>query len=244
VFIAFTAEERGLIGSAHYVSHPVVPLEKTIAMINLDMVGRLSDDKLTVFGTGTAKRWDELLGALAEQHGFELTSRPDGFGPSDQSSFYARKIPVLHFFTGNHSDYHRPSDDSDKVNVAGMRRVVDLIEQVVVDVAEEETRPQYVAVERPNPQRRAGSRPYFGSIPDFGRNEEGYAIQGVGPGSPAEEGGLKGGDVIIKLGDRNVGGLEDFDAALRVYKPGETVGVVVRRDGKAVTLKVTLGKPR
>jgi hypothetical protein len=244
VFIAFTAEERGLIGSAHYVSHPVVPLDETVAMINLDMVGRLTDDKLTIFGTGTAKRWESLLAPLAEQHHLVLTSRPDGFGPSDQSSFYAHQIPVLHFFTGNHSDYHRPSDDVDKINVEGMRRVVDLIEQVIVDVAQTEARPQYVAVARPNPQRRAGSRPYFGSIPDFGRNEKGYAIQGVGPGSPADQGGLKGGDVIVKLGDRNIGGLEDFDAALRAYKPGETVPVVVQRDGKPLTLKVTLGRPR
>src|SRR5262249_4477213 len=138
VFIAFTGEERGLLGSAHYVRQPRFPLEKTIAMFNLDMVGRLNEEKLAVYCTGTAGGFDSLVERLCSQRGFQLTKHEGGYGPSDHSSFYSKKIPVLHLFTGNHSDYHRPSDDADKLNISGMRRVADLLVDLVeaVDASE------------------------------------------------------------------------------------------------------------
>jgi len=244
VFIAFTAEEAGLIGSAEYVKNPVFPLEKTIAMFNMDMVGRLNEDKLTVFGTGTAPEWPALLKRLAPEHRLEVIEKPEGFGPSDHSSFYGKKIPVLHFFTGTHTDYHRPSDDWDKINVEGMKRVTNLIEQVVAETAAMKERPEYIAVQATATPLREGSRPYFGSIPDFGGTDPGYALSGVSPGSPADKGGLKGGDRLIRLGQQKIDNLDDFDLALRKFSPGETVDVVVIRDGKEVTLKVTLEKPR
>ncbi|MGQ0636462.1 MAG: M20/M25/M40 family metallo-hydrolase, partial [Planctomycetaceae bacterium] len=144
VFIAFTGEETGLIGSARYTREPLFPLDKTVAMLNMDMVGRLKDDKLTVFGTGTSSVWDDLLKRLGREYGFELIFKPEGFGPSDHSSFYAKQVPVLHFFTGNHGDYHRPSDDWDKLNIPGEERVVSLIEKLIVDVAPAPARPPYV----------------------------------------------------------------------------------------------------
>ena len=244
VFIAFTAEELGLIGSARYVREPLFPLDKTIAMFNMDMVGRLKDNKLTVFGTGTAPVWKPLIEELGQKYEFQVTQKPDGFGPSDHSSFYAKKIPVLHFFTGTHSDYHRPSDDVDLINAAGMRRVVALIEDAVLRTLDTPDRPEYVAVKQSGPARRGGSRPYFGSIPDFGREGRGYHISGVAPGSPAAKGGLKGGDAIVGLGDSRVSGLGDFDLALRKYKQDDEVKVTVLRDGKEVELTVILGKPR
>lgn len=244
VFIAFTAEERGLIGSEHYVKEPIFPLEKTIAMFNMDMVGRLKDDRLTIFGTGTAPRWSGLVEKLAEQQGFKLSMKPDGYGPSDQSSFYGKEIPVLHFFTGTHSDYHRPSDDWDKINFEGMTRVTDMIEAIVTETALEADRPQYVKVERKTTAPRGGSRPYFGSIPDFGTESEGYSISGVSAGSPADRGGLRGGDSIVQLGDQKIESLDDFDLALRRLSPGDEVEVVVLRDGQRVNLKVTLAKPK
>lgn len=243
VFIAFTGEERGLLGSAHYVKNPVFPLEKTVAMFNMDMVGRLRDDKLTVFGSGTAERWEKTLKKLGEQHELNLTLKPGGFGPSDHSSFYAKKISVLHLFTGTHGDYHRPGDDWDKVNYGGMARVVAFLEEMVLRTAGQAETPQYVAIKRKTPQR-SGSRPYFGSIPDFGSQTDGYAISGVSPGSPADKAGLKGGDSIVKLGEYKIGGLEDFDLALRKYSPGDEVKVVVQRDGEKKTLKVTLAEPK
>ncbi|RMG41004.1 MAG: M20/M25/M40 family metallo-hydrolase [Planctomycetota bacterium] len=244
VFIAFTAEERGLLGSSYYVRHPVFPLEKTIAMFNMDMVGRLRDDKLIVMGSGTAKQWEPLLKRLAPRYGLNLKLTPDGFGPSDHASFYARKIPVLHLFTGNHADYHRPSDDWQKINAEGMARIVGLLKDIVLEVAAAPQRPEYVAVARPSRPARTGDRPYFGSIPDFGGDQPGYAISGVAPGSPAEKAGLKGGDVIVKLNDIKIGNLEDFDLALRRFSAGDTVKVEVLRDGKRLTFEVTLGAPR
>ena len=220
------------------------PLDKTVAMINMDMVGRLNDDKLTIFGSGTAKRWDGLLDALGKEYGFKVTKKPDGFGPSDQSSFYGKKIPVLHFFTGTHSDYHRPGDDWDKINTVGMRRVVDMIERTILNTADTTERPQYVAVESSNDARRSGNRPYFGSIPDFGQETPGYPLMGVSPGSPAEKAGMQGGDVIVEIDKKKIGNLSDFDLALRRYKPGDTIAVTIRRDDETMTLDVTLDKPR
>jgi hypothetical protein len=244
VFIAFTAEERGLFGSAHYVREPVFPLDKTVAMFNLDMIGRLRDDKLTVFGTGTSPTWKELADELGGRHGLEIVPQPEGFGPSDHHSFYGKQIPVLHFFTNSHSDYHRPSDDWDKVNVPGMRRIVDFIEDFTLATLARSERPEYVEVKGRAIIGRSGDRPYFGSIPDFASEQPGYLLQGVSPGSPAAQAGLKGGDRIINFGGQKIGNLEDFDLALRKFSAGDQVDVVVVRDGDEVALKVTLGRPR
>jgi hypothetical protein len=244
VFIAFTAEELGLIGSARYVKEPVFPLDKTICMFNMDMVGRMQDDKLTIYGTGTTPRWEPELKALNEQAKFKLAFKPEGFGPSDHSSFYGKKMPVLHFFTNNHPDYHRPGDDWEKINIEGMARVIDLIEQIVVQTIDNPERPAYVEVKQPQGMARGGNRPYFGTIPDFGSDAPGYSISGAAPGSPAERGGIKGGDRIVSLGGNKVTGLDDFDLALRKFKAGEEVAVTVIRDGKEVALKVTLDPPR
>lgn len=243
VFIAFSGEERGLLGSIYYVKHPLVPLDKTVAMINMDMVGRLQDDKLTVFGTGTSPFWGGILEAAAKPEHLELSLKPEGFGPSDHSSFYAREIPVLHLFTGTHSDYHRPGDDWDKINYEGMSRVTDFVQELVQDVAEAKERPVYVQVQGRASIERSGSRPYFGSIPDFSSDANGYAIQGVSPGSPADKAGVKGGDVIVELGGNKIGSLDDFDLALRKFSAGEDVEVVVRRKGEEVKLHVTLAQP-
>lgn len=244
VFIAFTAEERGLIGSAKYVAEPVFPLEKTIAMYNMDMVGRLRDDKLTVFGIGTAPTFKADVTRFGETREFKLSLKPEGFGPSDQSSFYAKKIPVLHFFTGTHSDYHRPGDDWDKINVTGMTRIAGLVQDVVVHTADTQKPPEYLEVTSKATVQRGGSRPYFGSIPDFGSDKEGYAISGVAPNSPAKKAGLLGGDHIIQFGDAKITDLNDFDAALRNYAAGDAVDITVDRDGEKVKLKVTLAKPK
>jgi membrane-associated protease RseP (regulator of RpoE activity) len=212
-------------------------------MYNLDMVGRLTENKLQVFGTGTAKEFEPLVDKLCQQYGFELAKHPGGFGPSDHSSFYAKKIPVLHLFTGTHSDYHRPSDDTPKINVEGMRRVADLLVDVVQATDAADQKPTYIEIKRVEGIGGGDSdRPYFGSIPDYGGNAEGLLLSGVVEGGPAEKGGLKGGDVVIKFGDSKVSGIEDFDSALRKYKPGDKVKVTVLRDGKSVELEVTLSR--
>jgi hypothetical protein len=198
-----------------------------------------------VYGTGTAKELEPLVDRLGEKHGFALTKHPQGFGPSDHSSFYAKQIPVLHFFTGLHSDYHRPSDDSPLLNVDGMRRVSQMVADSIVELANAGERPKYIEVKgSADPNRGGGDRPYFGSIPDFSQAQPGYAISGTTADSPAAKGGLKGGDVILKFGESKIGNLEDFDSALRKHKAGDKVPVVVRREGQELTLEVVLEAPR
>jgi hypothetical protein len=244
VFIAFTGEERGLYGSGHYVKDPLVPLDKTIAMLNLDMVGRLTDDKLIIYGNGTATEWDKLLDKLNAEHSFQVTRHPEGYGPSDHSSFYAKQIPVLFFFTGTHKQYHRPSDTFDTINVDGMRRVADLVADAVEAIAEADARPTYQEVAGGSQFTKTGTRPYFGSIPDFSEDQPGYTLMGVSKDGPAETAGIKSGDTILKLGTYPIANLEDFDNALRKFKAGDRVRVLVKRGDKEQTFEVTLEPPR
>jgi hypothetical protein len=243
LFIAFSGEERGLLGSAHYTANPAVPLADTVAMVNLDMVGRLDGNKVIVHGTGTGTGFDALIDRLVAARGLEVAKEPGGFGPSDHSSFYAKKIPVFHIFTGSHADYHRPTDTADRVNYEGLTRLADLVTDVVRELAEAAERPAYIEVASTQ-FARGGDRPYFGSIPDFGKPGGGYAISGVSKDSPAARGGLEGGDLIVRLGGSAVTNLDDFDSALRKHKGGDAVPVVVVRGGVEVTLEVTLDPPR
>lgn len=244
VFMAFTGEERGLLGSAHYVKKPLFPLEQTVVMFNLDMIGRMEQSKLTVYGTGTSHFWDKRVDEAGKTSGLTLIKKPEGFGPSDHSSFYAVKIPVLHVFGGLHSDYHRPSDDVEKLNVPGMRQATDFFETLILQAALAPARPDYIEIAGKAEIERTGSRPYFGTIPDFNSDQKGFALMGVAPGGPADKAGIKGGDVIIQVGEHKIGSLDDFDLALRKFKAGDQVDVTVRRAGQEVILKVTLGKPR
>jgi acetylornithine deacetylase/succinyl-diaminopimelate desuccinylase-like protein len=247
VFIAFTGEEKGLLGSAHYVRQPRYPLESTIAMINLDMVGRLDGDKLAVYGTGTAEEFDPLVERLAKEHHFTLTKHAGGYGPSDHNSFYTKKIPVLHFFTGTHKDYHRPSDDTEKLNIPGMRRVSELVTELVRTIDQASSRPTYVEIRKVESLAGPGDgeRPSFGSMPAYPNPvKDGVLLEAVMEGSPADKAGIKGGDVLVKFGEMKVTVLEDFEAALRQHKPGNQVKVIVRRDEKLIEAEVTLARRR
>ncbi|HEX4147385.1 MAG TPA: M20/M25/M40 family metallo-hydrolase, partial [Pirellulales bacterium] len=233
VFLAFTGEERGLLGSAYYCRHPLFPLDRTVAMLNMDMVGRLSDAKLTVQGADTAKEFGDVLDRANADKGFKITRQEGGLGPSDHASFYGHKIPVMHVFTGLHKDYHRPSDDFEKINVPGMRQVAQLVGDMAISLAEADSRPTYQKSKQGERMGGGGGdRPYFGSVPDFAPTEPGYGISDVAEGGPADKAGLKGGDIIIKLGESRIGNLEDFDSALRKHKGGDKVPVIVRRAGK------------
>ncbi len=248
VFIAFTGEEKGLLGSAHYVREPRFPLEKTIAMFNLDMVGRLRNDKLTVFGTSTAKAFDLLVSQACHEASLQVVKFEGALGrdqlSSDHVSFYNRKIPALHFFTGTHTDYHRPSDDADKVNVPGMRRIADVVVKIVEATDAAIERPQYVEVKQSSPSAHSvggvqGAS--LGTLPDYSAQVEGVALAGVRPGGPADKAGMKAGDVLVKLGESRIANLDDFMSALGKHKPGEEVPIVVKRGNKDVKLKATLG---
>jgi aminopeptidase YwaD len=241
VFICFSGEELGLFGSDHYVKHPVVPLAQTVAMLNMDMVGRLRDNKLIVIGSGTAKEWDSLLEETNRTAGFALAKSESGFGASDQQSFYTQNVPVLFFFPGTHSDYHTPTDTADKINAEGEAHVLQLVAACAEEIADNPVRPtfQRIKTSEQNAASR-GFRVYFGSVPDYAANVVGVQLNGVREGSPAEKGGLKAGDIIVKFGDRTIKNVYDYTYALQDHKPGDVVDVVVKRGGETVTLQVTL----
>ncbi|MEK6247639.1 MAG: M20/M25/M40 family metallo-hydrolase [Planctomycetales bacterium] len=242
VFIAFTGEERGLLGSAHYVNHPLFSLEDTVAMLNMDMVGRLKGNKLIINGTGTAEEFDLLVQRLNAQHDFKVVRKPSGYGPSDHASFYEKTIPVLHFFSGAHADYHRPSDDFEKLNIEGIRRISGLVADIATTITETDARPKYKKTKRP---RIAGGRwPYFGSRPDYGYEKPGVRMAGVSTDSPADRAGIQADDVIVQFGDARIGTVVDFANALSGHKAADKIDVVVVRDGQKITLPVILGPPR
>ncbi len=247
VFIAFSGEELGLLGSDWYVKHPLYPLSATEAMLNLDMVGRLTSDKLIVYGTGTATEFPALLDSLNWYAKFDLRPQPEGYGPSDQTSFYAAKVPVLHFFTDLHGDYHRSTDDWDKINAPGLIRVADFAAAMVTALGNRPGRLTFVDVPPPAPKGgvavTSGYGAYLGTVPDMASGEAGgVRISGVSKGSPAEVAGLQGGDLIVKIGDYDTPNLQEMTGALRAYKPGDKVVIVVQRNGEEKKLDVTLGK--
>ena len=248
VFMAFTGEERGLLGSKHYVKNPRFALENTIAMYNLDMVGRLKDNKLAVYGTSTAKHFDAMVEELSKQMGFVLTKYEGGFGPSDHSSFYSRKIPVLHFFTGTHTDYHRPSDDAEKLNIEGMRLVTDMLVEIIQRTDATDARPEYVEIKKFESivsSDGGGERTTsLGTMPDYNTKADGVVLELVMPGGPAEKAGLKPGDILVKFGDLKISNIEDFENALRTHKPGDKVKLKAKRGAEEVELEATLGTRR
>ncbi|HEX9728396.1 MAG TPA: M28 family peptidase [Gemmatimonadales bacterium] len=241
VFVAFTAEELGLIGSTYYTKHPVLPNDSAIAMINLDMVGRLDANKLMVFGTETAPEFDGLLDSLNAIHQFALEGSGDGWGRSDQQSFYAVDVPVLHLFTGTHVDYHRVTDDADKINADGAARVGRFAADLVWSLAGRVERPTYVAIPQPAPVA-GGYGAWLGTIPDMSESPGGVRLTGVRSGSPAEAAGILGGDIITRIGDHDVADLYGMTDALSAHKPGDVVTIVVLRDGQTLELTATLGQ--
>lgn len=242
LFLAFSGEELGLLGSAYYVKHPVVPLEQTVAMINMDMIGRMRDRKLIVYGIGTSPGFEALVQKYNNGE-FDLKLNKDGFGPSDHSSFYGAKIPVFHFFTDLHEDYHRPSDDTERIRSDEMQQVVRLIDTIALDLAGEPTRPEYMMVEPPRQMGEGrGFRTYVGTIPDYSEQANGMRLSGVREGSPAAKAGLQAGDVMIKFGKVDIKNVYDYTYALGAYKPGDEVEVTVMRGDKRVTCVVNLEK--
>jgi hypothetical protein len=244
VFIAFSGEEMGLYGSVHYCKEPLFPLADTVAMVNLDMVGRLradphtKKDKLIMEGTGTAREFPELLDRLNAKHDFQLKRVASGFGPSDHASFYAKQIPVLFFFTDDHADYHRPSDTADKINVAGMERVLAMAEDLITELATVPQRPRYVKVAG-GTAASPGDFPKIGIRPAYSDDKEGVLLDGVSDGGPAAKAGLKEGDRILELDGRPVKSLEGYMTLIRAHKKGQPIELSVLRDGKRLTVKVT-----
>lgn len=242
VFIAFTGEESGLLGSAYFVNRGTLPIGRLRAMINLDMVGRLGDGPLIVSGVGTATEWRGILDEVAAAEDVAMAYQTDGFGPSDHTSFYARDVPVLHFFTNTHSDYHKPSDDWERIDARGLNKVAAVVARVTRTLARPD---QLLTLQRgagaPPAPRSGGSRAYLGSVPDFTPVERGVLLGGVGPGSPAEQAGIRAGDIIVGLGEHDVADLQGLTDALTAHKPGDEVRVRLLRDGGERSVTVILG---
>ena len=284
VFIAFGGEEEGLLGSNYYVNHPIVPLANTVAMINMDMIGRMKNNKLIVGGVGTAQNWREsinlanasermIVTAIGEQtamepdsisssqraprsmpivisangrtivtlapaHPFELALSEDGFGPSDHSSFYARQIPVLFFWTGTHEDYHKPSDTADKINYEDEVRILNFVARLVRDIDADPKRPVYAVAKGPAAGRSTGFSVSLGTIPNYADSGDGLLLDGVRDDSPAAKAGIKAGDRIVKLAGRDVRNVYDYTAALGEMKAGQEYEVDLMRGRERLKLKI------
>ncbi len=238
VFVAFTAEELGTIGAMYYVEHPALPTDSAIAMVNFDMVGRMSGDSVIVGGTGSAPELVPLLESANASYGLNLVKQEDPWGSSDHAVFYGKETPVLHFYTNLHADYHTPADDWEKINVDGIVEIVALASDLVWAMATQTEGMTYVAVARP--ERTAGPRASLGTVPDMVTPGEGMRVQAVRAGTAADEAGLKSGDVILRIGDVEVKDIYGLQKALTTYKAGDTVTIVFLRDGERKETTATL----
>ncbi len=295
VFVAFGGEEEGLIGSSFYVQNPARPLGQTVAMLNMDMVGRLRGDVLNVGGVGTASEWRSIVeaenkvyavtldssitGGASEpkkeeakpggdnvkvseegRHAgaivvtgsngraavtatpserFALRLSEDGYGPSDHSAFYARRVPVLFFFTGSHEDYHKPSDTAERVNYEGEARVLAFVRDLVYEIQSRDERPTYAVAKSEANTRSTGFKVSLGTVPSYGDSTDGLKLDAVREGSPAAAAGLRAGDKIVKLAGRDVRNVYDYTQALSEMKAGQEYEVEVLREGQRLSMKIT-----
>ena len=285
VFIAFSGEEEGLLGSNYYVNHPLRPLENTVAMINMDMIGRMKNNKLIVGGVGTADGWRNVIDSSAKFWGIgvtpvpasygkplegTLTAKPespsaranqsangsltasldsiraldltlseDGYGPSDHSSFYAKKIPVLFLWTGTHEDYHKPSDTADKINYEDEAHILSFVARIIQSIDANSARPAYTVAKSESQGRTMGFRVYLGTIPNYADSGDGLLLDGVRDDSPAAKAGIKAGDRIVKLAGREVHNVYDYTYALGEMKAGQEYEVELVRGTERLKLRIT-----
>jgi aminopeptidase YwaD len=281
VFMAFSGEEEGLLGSNYYVTHPVLPLANTIAMINMDMIGRMKDRKVVIGGIGTAKEWRDIVNAsnqaqtmlvnvnatgsdiesanskgrpgipivtsangrtivtASSESAFDLTLQEDGYGPSDHSSFYSKQIPVLFFWTGTHSDYHKPSDTFDKINYEDEAKLLAFVTRIILALDRDEKRLTFTTAKSDATPRTGGFRVYLGTIPNYAETNDGLLLDGVREDSPAAKAGLKAGDKIVKIGSREIKNVYDYTFALGELKAGQEYPIEVMRGTERLSLKIT-----
>lgn len=237
LFFAISGEEQGLWGSNYYTNHPTINLSQVNYMINMDMVGRLDEERgIAVYGTGTAPNWDDLLNGV-NTDSLKLIRKPSGKGPSDHTSFYLKDIPVLHFFTGQHEDYHKPGDDTEKINFEGIKIVADMIERIVVAL---DGREKLVFQKT---KEEASDTPQFtvalGVMPDYLYDGVGMLIADVSENKPASRAGILRGDVVIRMGNRTITDMMSYMQALATFSAGDQATVVVDRDGEKLAFEVT-----
>ena len=253
VFILFSGEERGLLGSAHYCKNPLFPLKDTVAMINLDMVGRLRDDpkskkgSLEIGGVGSAKGFEALIDDLNKKFDFTIKKTRSGTGPSDHTSFYLKNVPVFFFFTGLHPEYHMPTDKPDTINFEGMAKIVDMVQELAASLSTDKEKPVYVAVKqgKDGPTGTPGGIPSIRFMPgDYDDDQSnGVLVGGVVPEGPAAKGGLKEGDWIIDIAGTPIRNMAGYMKAMGGQKGGEPLEFTVKRGDKKLPLKITPTPP-
>jgi hypothetical protein len=241
VFAAWSGEELGLLGSTAFLQSSAVDPESIVAYLNMDMVGRVNENKLSVQAVGSSPDWRGLIERKNVVAGFALALADDPYLPTDTTAFYLKKIPGLHFFSGTHEDYHRPTDTADRIEYAALTRVARFVESIASEIVGRGLKPAYAEVERSGSMEgsRDAMRVYLGTIPDYVANVKGLALGGVTAGSPADRGGLRAGDVIVEFGGIEIANIYDYTIALDSARVGEPVEVVVVRGGERVELTVT-----
>ena len=246
LFASFAGEELGLLGSAAWVKAPTRPIDKAVAMLNMDMIGRIKDGKVYIGGVGTGSTFQKVLDQAHDDSHLKFEYSQGGYESSDHTSFVTQKIPVLFFFSGLHGDYHRPSDTWEKIDPEAAARLLNVVATTALAIDDAAERPAFINVIEANPHAGGvpsgggGYGPYFGSIPDFSQTENGVRFSDVKPGSPAAKAGLKAGDVLVQFGDKPIKNLYDFTDALRRSEVGQVVPVTVLRDGKELKVDVKL----
>ena len=244
LFMTFAGEELGLFGSSHFVNHPTVPLDSIAAMINMDMIGRLANRPLNVMGAGTSPDLKTWVTEANKETGLNVAFSDGGHDGSDHISFNGKQIPILFFFSGLHSDYHRPSDTADKIDAKGAILVLSIVAGAAERMAGAPAKPQYTEVKEDRPPGGGGGGgaygTYFGSVPDFRDDLSGVLFADVHADSPAGKAGLKAGDLLVEFAGEPIKNLYDFTDALGAKKPGDVVAVVVKRNGQSVKVNVTL----
>ncbi len=235
LFIAFSGEEMGLLGSNYFVKNPTIDLTKANYMLNMDMVGRLRPDStLSISGVGTSPKWNQAL--QATNPGFKLVLSESGVGPSDHTSFYLQDLPVLHFFTGQHEDYHKPTDDSDKLNFKGMRLIGDYIMALITELDDDD---KLVFKKTKNESEEVPRfKVALGVVPDYLFDGKGMRIDGISEDRPAQKAGLQKGDVVVQLGDSTVVDMMSYMRALSVFDEGNKTKVIVERQGKKIQVDI------
>ncbi|MEZ4829132.1 MAG: M28 family peptidase [Bacteroidia bacterium] len=235
LFIAFTGEEKGLLGSKAFMENSPVPAEKINYMINMDMIGRLNENKtLVINGVGTSPAWKPAIESLS-CYDLKISTTESGIGPSDHTSFYLKDIPVLHFFSGTHSDYHKPSDDANKVNYSGMADIVSYIESLISEL-DSEGELAFTKTKEENNQNAPRFTVTMGIMPDYTFDGEGLKIDGVSEGKPAQKAGIQAGDIVLKLGEYPIRDMQSYMQALSIFKRGEKTSVILLREGKELEL--------
>jgi hypothetical protein len=250
LFLCFAGEEEGLLGSAYFANHPLEPLGEASAMINMDMIGRLRNNKVYVGGIDSGSTFKPIVEKAAKDYGLDDDLTGSGVdGSSDHTSFLVKGVPTLFFFSGLHSDYHKPSDTWDKINADDAVKLLGEVDEIAVTLADAAERPVFVRLQPtahngdlPGGSSSSGYGPYFGSIPDFGGEVKGVRFSDVRDGSPAAKAGFKAGDVLVEFDGKAIGNLYDFTYALRAHKPGDTVTVKVLRNDKPLEAQVLLTK--